>query len=121
MDDLEGKLDRLLSSPDGMKKVEELMAAFGMPPSASPSVSDIPPSPSAGLEDLPDMAQWMKLLPLVQQLQRPDDNTALLAALRPYLQDERQKRLDDAQKMLRLWRMMPLLKEFGKEKAHGEE
>ena len=120
MDDLEGKLDRLLSSPDGLKKVEELMAAFGASPSSPPSASEIPPSPSLSLDGLPDMAQLMKLLPLVQQLQRPDDNAALLSALRPYLQDERQQRLDDAQKMLRLWRMMPLLKEFGKGEAHEE-
>ncbi len=120
MDGLEEKLDRLLSSPDGMKKVEELMAAFGASPptAAAPPPAALPPAPVDGL---PDMAQLMKLLPLLQQFQRPDDNAALLQALRPYLQDERQKRLDDAQKMMRLWRMMPLLKEFGKGEEHGEE
>lgn len=111
MDDLTEKLDRLLSSPDGMKRIEELMAAFGgasgMP--AGPAPAPPVPMPAGG-----DMGMLLKLAPLLSQLGKEDDTTALLHALRPHLQSERQKRLDEAGQMLRLIRMLPLLEGLGK-------
>jgi len=116
VDDLEAKLDRLLSSPDSLKRVEELMAGFAAsPPASLPSAE--PAAPSDGL---PDIAQLMKLLPLFEQWGKGDDQTALLRALRPHLQDGRRKRLDDAEKMLRLMKLLPLIKELQKEDAHEE-
>ena len=106
MDDLSQKLDRLLSSPDGMKRIEELMGAFGAAPPAStePSPSPLP----AGM----DMGMLLKLTPLLAQLGKEDDTTALFHALRPHLQTERQKKLDEAGQMLRLMKLLPLLNEL---------
>lgn len=110
MDDLSEKLDRLLGSPDGMKRVEELMAAFGGAPPPAAETPVPPPTPPAG----PDLGQLMRLLPLMGQMQQEDDTSALLRALRPHLKDERQKRLDEAGQMLKIMRLLPLVKEFGK-------
>lgn len=119
MDDLTEKLDRLLGSPDGMKRIEDMMAAFGAGMPASP-----PPSAPAPKADAPtdlssllsggNMDQLLKLLPLLSQVGKEDDSTALLHALRPHLKDERQKRLDEAGQMLKLMRLLPLLKDLGK-------
>lgn len=114
MEELEAKLDRLLSSPDGMKRVEELMAAF----TADKPAPKEEPAPTDGM---PDLAALMKLMPLLGQLNAPDDNAALLRALRPHLQDGRQKRLDEAEKLLQMMKLMPLIKEFGKGEAHEGE
>ncbi len=111
MDDLTEKLDRLLSSPDGMKRIEELMSAFGAAaPSAPPPAETAPsPLPTGG-----DMGMLLKLAPLLSQLGKEDETTALLHALRPHLQSERQKRLDEAGQMLRLMKLLPLLGDIGK-------
>ena len=105
MDDLNEKLDRLLSSPDGLKRIEELMGAFGA------AVPNTPPPPSA---PVPDMSMMLKLAPLLSHMSKDDDAAALLHALRPHLQRDRQKRLDDAGQMLKLMRMLPLLTELKK-------
>ncbi len=112
MDDLSEKLDRLLSSPDSMKRIEEMMAAFGGTPAASPP-PETPPAPP-DLPDLPlgDLTPFLKLLPLLGSLQQEDDNAALLHALRPHLGQDRQKRLDEAARMMKLMRLLPLLKEI---------
>lgn len=112
MDDLSEKLDRLLSSPDSMKRIEELMGALGAQP---PPPEETPPAPDLSTL-LPggDMGMLLKLLPLVSQLGANDDNTALLHALRPHLQQERQKRLDEAGQLLRLIKLLPLLGELKK-------
>ena len=104
MDDLSEKLDRLLSSPDGMKRIEELMGAFGAAPPA--------PAESVPLPAGADMGMLLKLTPLLAQLGKEDDTTALFHALRPHLQAERQKKLDEAGQMLRLMKLLPLLNEL---------
>ena len=105
MEELSEKLDRLLSSPDSLKRIEELMASFGGTPAPSPPAEALPADPLGG-----DML--FRLLPLLGTLQQEDDNAALLHALRPHLGQERQKRLDDAEKLMKLVRLLPLLKEF---------
>ena len=106
MDDLSQKLDRLLSSPDGMKRIEELMGAFGAAPPAP--AEHTPPSLPTGA----DMGMLLKLTPLLAQLGKEDDTTALFHALRPHLQAERQKKLDEAGQMLRMMKLLPLLSEL---------
>lgn len=117
MDDLSEKLDRLLGSEDGMKRIEELMGALGGTPPPAPT----PPTPTGdSLPALPDMGMLLKLLPLLGELGKEDENAALLRALRPHLTDERQKRLDEAGQILKLAKMLPLLGELKKgEDADG--
>ncbi len=106
MDDLNEKLTRLLSSPDGMAKVRSAMAALGTaPPSDAAPPPALPVSPPA----LPVEG----LMPLIGKLGQESDGTRLLRALRPYLHGEREKRLDEAIRLLRLVELMPLLQESG--------
>ena len=46
-------------------------------------------------------------------LREPDKNIQLLKALRPYLEAERQKKVDEAVKILHLMKLAPLLQESG--------
>jgi len=55
----------------------------------------------------------MKVAPLLPAIGQEVDNTRLLHALRPLLGPERQKKLDEAIKLLQLMRVLPLLKSSG--------
>lgn len=113
------------SEPAGMpdsNMLSSLLSAFS---SASDSVSGTALTPKAtekpvvklGKKDadsgLPDLSFITKLIPLMSSMNRDDDDTVLLKALRPYLHGDREKRLDEAIKILRFMKVMPLLKDKG--------
>lgn len=54
-----------------------------------------------------------KILPLLSTFRQEDNNTRLLHALRPLLGPERQKKLDEAVKMLSMLRLLPVLRGQG--------
>lgn len=113
------------SEPAGMpdsNMLSSLLSAFS---SASDSVSGTALTPKVtekpvvklGKKDadsgLPDLSFITKLIPLMSSMNRDDDDTVLLKALRPYLHGDREKRLDEAIKILRFMKVMPLLKDKG--------
>ena len=49
------------------------------------------------------------MAPLIAGLNKEDENTALLKALRPYLHGDREERLDDAIQMMKMMKLLPLL------------
>lgn len=108
--DLNEKLEQFLSRPDSMDKIQSMLAAFG-----GESKPDTPPSAessSAPLSGgLPDLSMLQTLMPLMQGLGNDDKdpNVALLRALKPYLHDGREKRIDEAIEMMRLAKLLPLL------------
>ena len=111
MDDLSDKLDKLLSSPDSMKRIEEMMAAMGV------AAHDPTPAPTPTEDDF-DMSVLFKVLPAIESLSKQDDNTALLSALRPHLQPERRKKLDEAANMMKLLKLLPRIQDLaGKEES----
>ncbi len=61
----------------------------------------------------PDMLSlFTKVAPLLSNLNKEDETTRLLFALRPFLSFERQKKLDEAGKLLKIMKLLPLLKDF---------
>lgn len=109
MDDLNEKLERLLSDPEGMAKIQSVMAALGGG-QAAPAPTPPPPPPSGGG---PDLSALTKLIPLLAGAGEDTQDTRLLAALKPYLHGERAKRLDESMRLLRLAKLLPLLQEQG--------
>lgn len=67
--------------------------------------------PAAGLPF--DPALLTTLSRAMAALREPDRNIQLLQALRPFLEPERQKKVDEAVKILHLMRLAPLLQESG--------
>lgn len=106
------KLAGLLSSPEGMQKIQSAMAALGgaLPQEETPS----PPPPG---ESGPDLAMLGKILPLLSNLNQENEDTRLLSALRPYLHGQRAQRLEESMRLMQLMRLLPLLTEGGR--AHG--
>lgn len=125
MDDLASKLGELLNNPGTLEQIKGLAGLFG---GAAPGSTPIPgPLPSAGplpvsapppehLESPADgemLRTMMKMAPLLSAFRQEDDSTRLLHALRPMLSPERQKKLDEAIKLIQLMRVLPLLKGSG--------
>ena len=70
------------------------------------------PSPDNG-QMMQMMSAFSKMAPMMRQLNQEDDSTRLLMALKPMLSPARQKKLDEATKIMRMMRMIPLLRESG--------
>lgn len=109
MDDLNEKLNRLLSDPEGMAKIQAAMSALtggGETPAPPPP----PPTPE---QSLPDLSALSRLMPLLSGAGQDNDDTRLLAALRPYLHGARAGRLEESMQLLKLAKLLPLLQEQG--------
>lgn len=62
---------------------------------------------------LPDMSVITKLSPVINELTKPDERASFIAALKPMLKPERQKKADEAVKLLKLLSLIPILKNKG--------
>lgn len=99
MADLEETLQSLLSDPETMGQIQALAGQLGLGGSGSAqeepqAAPDPDPSPALDPESLGQMG---RLLELFQASRRADPQAdALIAALRPYLRPERQRKLDQA-------------------------
>ena len=128
MSDFEEKLNAILSNPDAMAQVASLAQSLGggasqpSPPSSQEEPGAQPPPPAAETSS-PDLgslssllgqidpAVMTRLLPLLGELNRPQDSQRrqFLYALRPYLKESRRDKVDRA---LQIARMLHLGKRF---------
>lgn len=120
MADISEKLQQLLSSPDGMQKLQgaasQLQGMLGEDTDLSGLLSGIlgdAPPPASQTESTPDLSLLQKAAPFLAAMQKEDDSAKLLKALRPYVHGERQKRLDESLEMLKWLRLAMMLKEQG--------
>lgn len=117
MEDFEEKLNSILSSPETMGQIMALASSLsgsseeGQESDGESSASDTAPAnPTKGLGDLlqgidPDMVH--KLMTLWGEYTRgEDERTRLLQALRPFLREERQTKLDRAVQIARISRVI---------------
>ncbi len=139
MDNLDNAISGILSDPDAMKKIRELSQSLGLAPQQNPTVKEnntnsggfdlsslasafsqiSQPSPPAISSSIgnglpPDILSiGAKLMPLMSSLNRDDESTVLLNALRPFLSKQKCQRLDEASKILRIMRLLPAIKDMG--------
>lgn len=110
MSDLQDKLNQILQNPEAMKQVQSLGAQLGLTGEQKQPPENNLMSVLGGDDTIGTIA---KFAPLLSSLNNSDDTTRLLDSLRPFLSHERQEKLDKAEKMLKLFRLMPLLRENG--------
>lgn len=124
MDDLAAAVQSILNDPQSMAQIQGIMHSLGANPPQSPAPAPPPVqqnnTPAAPLNLLntlnandPMTAMLLRAAPLLASANREDDSTRLLAALRPLLGEARQKKLDEAAKILKLLHLLPLLRESG--------
>ena len=111
MDDLTSMLSGLLNTPQGMEQLKNMAGALlgnqdvqsvdkNVPETTAPNIS---PGEIAGI---------MKMMNVLKQ-ENNDSRANLLLSIRPHLSEHRQKRVDDAVKILRLIQILPLVKDLG--------
>ena len=124
MAEFDDKLNSILSNPDAMAQIMQLAQSIGgdsqqaaapqppPQPKPVPAGGDLLSSLTGGL----DPKLLMRLLPLVQELGSGRDSNArqLLYALRPYLKEEWQEKIERALQLARLFHIgRKFLSEWG--------
>ncbi len=118
MDDLSSKINEILSDPQALQQIKGLGEMLGLSDSSdvkeksSNKADTILPLRSDNMSHS-TLSMITKLAPLVSDLNKEDDTTRLLFALRPFLSQERRKKLDEASKLIKLFRLLPLVKDIG--------
>lgn len=121
MSNLEDKLSGILSDPEAVSKLKSLGQALGLDTSGG-LPSGQKPQPQQNLS-FPFMGQSqnsdemlgtiMRLAPLLSDMGRDDETACLLNALKPFLSEPRQRRLEQAGKMLKVMRLLPIIRGSG--------
>ena len=112
MSDFDDKLNAILGNPDSMAQIMQLAqslsggnntAATSAPPPPPPPE---PPKSAPGFDGF-DPAMLQRFLPLMREMQSPQQSNAsqLLLALRPYLKEEKQEKVGRAIQIAKLIRM----------------
>lgn len=60
-----------------------------------------------------DPEMLLKMLSLFETLNQPDDNERFLLALKPLLREENRPKIDSALRLMKLFSLLPILKESG--------
>ena len=114
MGDIQNKIAEIMADPEAVKEIQSLVKMLGL---GSEEPAPAPPAASA-----PDVGNMLsgealgavtRLMPLLSTVNQEDETSRLLTALRPFLSDEKCRKLDSAKKMLRIMKLLPVLKEGG--------
>ncbi len=116
MDNMSDAISKLLEDPETVKQImslKDLLMSDNEQNSSAPPVLT-KPEPKLQLPSVPNdtLQTVMKFMPLISDMQKDDDTTRLLKALRPFLSNERRKKLDEAAKLLRLTKLLPLIRQL---------
>ena len=106
MDDMDSKLNAMLNDPAAMARIIQMAQQLsgGAQPNTPPQ-SPPPPPPQSGPPpgDGFDPMMLAKFLPLLQDLRQSNSQTTqLLYALRPFLKEEKQPKVERAAKLAHL-------------------
>lgn len=102
------------ASGGGGPDLSALAGMLGSLAGGGSAPQDHPSQNSTSALGSPDtLALVTRLAPLLSQVNREDDSTRLLQALRPLLSGARQQKIDEAVKILQLMRLLPLLGSAG--------
>lgn len=116
MAEFDEKLNSILSNPDAMAQIMQLAQSLdggGGGKEAPPPPPPPPPPAGSGGDVLSSLTGGMdpklltRLLPLIQELggQRDSNARNLLYALRPYLRNDRQEKIERALQLARLFHL----------------
>ena len=110
------QLQQMLSSDDGQSQIQNIINMF------TSGNTDNSSAPSAGNGNLPDGADMetvMKIASVMQAMNSANDNekTVFLNALKPFLKEHRQARLEQATKLLKI---ASVLKTFNQSNRGGD-
>ena len=105
MEDMDSRLNALLSDPEAMGRIMALAQQLsGESAASSPPPSPVPPPLSQQEDDGFDPMLLLKFLPLLQELRQDNSSQSMqfLSAMRPFLKPERQPKVERAVKLAHL-------------------
>ncbi len=110
MSEIQDKINQILSNPEALRQVQSLGEQLGLSKPEPPKPVAKPKSESMS-DDM--MKALTRFAPLMKSMGQEDETTRLLNALRPFLSPEKCQKLDQAEKMMKFIRVIPMLKENG--------
>ncbi len=138
MADLENALSGILSDPDAMMKIKTLGEQLGLGGNTetpaphnqhsqtkstgetarytdrqTPTGQNNSPLELLTKADPAMLSKITGFLPMLSNMNKQDETTALLCALRPFLSDHRRKRLEEAEKILKIMKILPFIRKSG--------
>ena len=105
MEDMDSRLNALLSDPEAMGRIMALAQQLsGESAASSPPPSPEPPPSSQQDDDGFDPMLLLKFLPLLQELRQDNSSQSMqfLSAMRPFLKPDRQPKVERAVKLAHL-------------------
>ena len=114
MAQLEEQLNQILGNPQAMEQIMSLAQSLSgkqeeerqPEEETQPPAENDPPSPLSALDGLDPRLLRMGMGLLSEYSAQDDKKTALLAALKPFLKPERQEKMDQAVRIVRLTRVI---------------
>ena len=124
MSEIQDTINQILSNPEAMRQVQSLGEQLGLSTNSAPQpTQQLAPQPAPQPQPVsPPVSQpqqnemlgaMTSLAPLMSSFTANDEVSNLLNALRPFLGDEKLKRLDQAQRLMKLIKVIPLIKDSG--------
>lgn len=121
MDDFSSMLNDFIKNPESMEKIKNLASMLGggggsepaPPPEQAAPVPAVRDNRAPEGVDQDSLRMVMKLAPMISKFRQEDDSTRLLRALRPFLKEEKQKKLDEAIRLMQIVRMIPFIRHSG--------
>ncbi len=114
MEDLEQRLNSLLSDPESLSRLTELAGNFlGNVDETKKGDSDKQEksdTSDSGPEF--DLATFAKISGMLNGMREDSEDSRLLLALKPYLRDKRKEKVDETVKLMKLMKLAPLFKEI---------
>lgn len=96
-----------------MDNIEELLRALADDDESDNSEEDENTEKSDGLFSGLDPEMLIKMFALFETFNQPDDNERFLLALKPLLREENRVKVDSAIRLLKLFSLLPILKDSG--------
>ncbi|MGN0455652.1 MAG: hypothetical protein ACI4F2_02220 [Acutalibacteraceae bacterium] len=113
MDDFSDQISKILSDPQAMEQIRSMAGMLGGESKPQNSPEPVQAASSGNIMPPEILNAVSRIMPLMSEYNKEDDGTRLLAALRPFLSRERQKKLDEASRMLHILRFLPMIQKLG--------
>lgn len=110
MSEIQDKINQILSNPEALKQVQSLGEQLGL---SKPEPPKAPTNPKPDFMNDDMLRTITRLAPMMKSVKGDDETTRLLNALRPFLSEEKRQKLDQAEKMMKFIKIIPMLKENG--------
>ena len=117
IEQLSSLLSPILSDPEALGSILETAEQLGLGGMLGGNSAPPPPPSQPRAEDLgggisPDLLSTVgKLAPILASVGKEDDTSRLLLALKPFLSGKRERKLETAERMVSMMRVLSVLKD----------